>query len=83
MKDESILAEIPIVHTSNIKVSDLTKLNFIGSIPEAMLLNVPIHNLVVNEYQKKPASGVHPMPEDLLKAINEANKPKRGAKAKG
>lgn len=56
-------------------VSDLTKLYFIGSIPEAMLLNVPVHNLVVNEYQKKPGSGVHPMPEDLLKAINEAKNP--------
>ncbi|XP_023748406.1 uncharacterized protein LOC111896671 [Lactuca sativa] len=42
---------------------------------EAMLLNVPVHNLVVNEYQKKPGSGVHPMPEDLLKAINEAKNP--------
>lgn len=38
--------------------------------------------LIMNEYQKKPASGVRPMSEDLLKAIDEAKKTKFGAKRK-
>lgn len=80
--DDSVMAEIPILHTSNIIVSDPTKFSFIGSFPEAMLLNVPANNLIVNEYLKKAASSVHPMPEDLRKAIEEGVKLKRGGKRK-
>lgn len=82
VKDDSVLAVISILHTSNITMSDSTKFSFIRSIPEAMLLNVPADNLVVNEYRKNPASGVRPMPEDLQKAREEGTKLKRGGKQK-
>lgn len=60
-----MLAAIPIFHTSNFIESCPTKFNFFGSLPEAMLNFVHAENVVVNEYRKKPASGVRPMPDTL------------------
>ena len=77
MHEDFGLSAIPILHTLNFNVSDPTKFRFVGSIPEAMLFNVPADNVVVNEYRKKPVFGVCPMPEDLRKALEEGNKPKR------
>ncbi|CAI9259744.1 unnamed protein product [Lactuca saligna] len=69
----SVIAAIPIFHTSNFIVSDPTKFDFIGSIPEAMLLKVPTNNVLISEYRKKPASDSRPMPEDLRRALEEGN----------
>ncbi|CAI9264261.1 unnamed protein product [Lactuca saligna] len=59
--EECIIATIPIFHILNFIMSDPTKFNFIGSLPEAMLNCVPIDNELINKYQKKPASGPHPL----------------------
>lgn len=73
LKDDFVFVVILIFHTINFMVSYPTKFSFIGSISKGMVLNVPSDNLVVDDYRKKPASGVHPMPEDIQKAIDEEN----------
>lgn len=40
-------------------------------------------NVIITEYQKLPSPGPCPMPDDLRTTIEEAKKPKRGAKRKG
>ena len=47
-----------------------------------MLGKVPSDNAIVNECRKQPTSGVRPLPDELQKAIKEANKPKWGGKRK-
>lgn len=74
------MATIPILQTSSFVTFDPTKFSFVGYILEAMWLNVPTDNVIVNEYQKLPASGVRPVTEDLDKAIAEGTKAKRGGK---
>lgn len=81
--DDSVFAAIPIFHTSKFIVSDPTKFDFLVSVPEAMLLNVLTDNLLIKEYRKKPTSGPLPIPEDLRRALEERNKPKKGGKRKG
>lgn len=78
-----MLDAIPILHTSNFIVSDPTKFRFVGSIPTAMLSNVPADNIVVNKYQKKHVFGIRPVPEDLRKELEVVNKPKKEGKRKG
>lgn len=56
-------------------ISDLTKFTFFGSIPEVMLEKVPSNSVIVNRHRKKHVSGARPMPDDLQKATDEANKP--------
>lgn len=52
LTDNFVMAVIPFLHTSDFMVSDPTKFSFIDSIPEAMLLNIPADNIIVNEYRK-------------------------------
>lgn len=70
MEDSEIDA-ILILQTSTFIMSDPSKFNFVGSILEAMLVKVPSDNAIVNAYCKQPTSGVHPMTEELRKAIEE------------
>lgn len=53
--------------TPNDYVCDVRPNNFtfIGSILKEMLVKVPHDNVIVNEYQNLPSSGVRPMPDDL------------------
>lgn len=58
--------------------SDSTNFSFTGFIPEAMLVNVPTDNVIVNEYHKLPASGVRPIPKELKKGLEEGKKNPNG-----
>ncbi|CAH1422620.1 unnamed protein product [Lactuca virosa] len=55
------------MHTSNFMVSGPTKFSFIGSIPEAMLLNVLVDNRVV----KKPTDEQHEETPKIDPKVNE------------
>ena len=55
----SVIATIPIFHTSNVIVSDSSRFTFIGSIAESMLRNVPADSEVIKEYRRQPASSPH------------------------
>lgn len=79
---DSFLAAISILQTSTFMMSDPNKFNLVGSIPEAMLGKVPSDNAIVNEYHKQPSSGVFLMSHELQKAIEEAQKQRRGGKRK-
>ncbi|CAI9303759.1 unnamed protein product [Lactuca saligna] len=48
--EDSVIAVIPFLQTSSFETSDPTKFIFVGSILEAMLLNVPTDNVIMNEY---------------------------------
>lgn len=50
--EDSVIESIPIFHTSNFIISDRTKFDFIGSLLDAMLNNVPAYNLIIREYRK-------------------------------
>lgn len=82
MAENSVMAAIMFLQTSSFVTFDPTKFSFVGSIPEAMLLNDPTDNVIVNEYRKLRVFGVRPMPEDLKKAIEEGAKAKMGGKRK-
>lgn len=64
-------------------MSNPFKFAFVGSILEVMLEKLPNENEIVNKYRKKFVSSVRPMPDELRTEIEEASKPKRGAKRKG
>lgn len=76
------MVAIPIFHTSNFIVSDPTKSDFVGSIPEAMLIKVPADNVLIIEYRKKPTYGPRPLTVEMRKDTEEANKPQKGGKQK-
>ena len=77
-----IIAAIPIFHTLNFIVSDPTNFTFVGSLLEAMLNCIPIDNKLINKYRKTPASGPRPLTPQMQKALEEANKPKKGGRWK-
>lgn len=54
--EDSVLATILIFHTNNFIVSVPMKFDFVGSLLETIFNSVPTDNVVINEYQKKPAS---------------------------
>ncbi|CAI9284529.1 unnamed protein product [Lactuca saligna] len=43
-----------------------------------MINYVPTNNKLINEYQKKPASGPRPLTPEMQKPLDEANNPKKG-----
>lgn len=83
VQSDFVLPVTPILQTSNFMVSDPSKFDFISSIPESMLLNVPTENVVIDAYRKKPGSGICLMPKYFLKALKDGNKPKKGGNIKG
>lgn len=62
---DSVIVAILILHTSTLMMSNPRKFSFFGTIPEAILVKVPIDNVIVNEYRNMPTSGVSHMIEEL------------------
>lgn len=79
MKD-SMMAEIPTLHTTTFVMSDQQNFSFVGSIPEVMLSKVPMDKDLIRAYCSLPLSGIRPIHADLKQVINVGDKPKRGGK---
>ena len=82
MTEGSIIVVIPIIHTSNVILSDSSQFTFIGSIPKPMLRNVLADSEVINAYCRQPASGARLLTAAMRQVLEEADKPKKGVKQK-
>ena len=69
---------ISTIHTTGIILDDNSKFAFVGSIPEAMLRDVPTTSKILKGYRLIPALGFHPLTPEMQSIIAEANKPKKG-----
>lgn len=79
---DSLMAEIPTLQMSTFTMSDPKNFKIFGSIPNAMLEKVSLDNAIIGAYCKMPSSGVHSIPKELQKIIDEGDKPKCGGKRK-
>ena len=59
------MAAIPILYTSTFVMFDPRNFNFVGSIPEGMLVKVPSNNAIFNEYHNLASSDARPMQAEL------------------
>ncbi|XP_023769602.1 uncharacterized protein LOC111918175 [Lactuca sativa] len=78
---DSMLSSIATFHTTNIIVTHPSKFVFVGAIPESMYAFVPPSSKIIQEYKKLPSSGPRELTADMVKSIEDADKPaKRGKK---
>ena len=78
---DSLLSSIATFHTTKIIVTDPSKYLFIGSIPELMYACVSTESKIIQEYKKLPSSGPRELNSEMMRSIEEADKPaKRGKK---
>lgn len=59
------MATIPILQPTTFVTYDPRNFQFIGSIPEEILVKVPKDNVIVTKYRKLPLSGVCLILDDL------------------
>ncbi|KAL7614214.1 hypothetical protein Lser_V15G07192 [Lactuca serriola] len=70
-------------HTTKIIVSDASKFQFIGSIPESMFGDIPAERRIIRTYKEFRRSGPRELTPEMIKSIHEADKPApRGKKTK-
>ncbi|XP_052627167.1 uncharacterized protein LOC128133688 [Lactuca sativa] len=78
---DSLLSSIATFHTMKIIVTDPTKFSYIGSIPEAMLGCISASSNLLQQYRKRPSVGPRDLTPTMLRSIEEADKPARGARS--
>ncbi|KAL7586079.1 hypothetical protein Lser_V15G41333 [Lactuca serriola] len=71
----SPMSSIGTFHTTKIIVSDASKFQFIGSIPETMYGDVPADSRIIRTYKEFRRSGPRELTPEMLKSIHEADKP--------
>ncbi|CAI9282872.1 unnamed protein product [Lactuca saligna] len=72
------MSNVSSVHTTGIIVADTSKLEFVGSIPKAMLCDVPRASKVLKGYCTIPTSRFRPLTPKMQLIIAKADKPKIG-----
>lgn len=79
---DSLLSSIAMFHTTKIIVTDPTKYLFNGSVPESMYACVSKESKVIQEYKKLPSLGPRELTPEMIRSIEDADRPtKRGKKA--
>lgn len=78
----SLVAKISTLQTTTFVMSDPRNFKFVGSILEVLSKKVLQDNSITNDYCKLPTYGVHPIPVELQKIIDEGDKPMRRGKRK-
>lgn len=78
MTEGSAIARIPMFNTSNVIVSDSLRFAFTGSIPDAMLHNVPPSSEIIATYRNLPTSCPRHLTPEIQKVLEVADKPKKG-----
>ncbi|KAL7606592.1 hypothetical protein Lser_V15G17506 [Lactuca serriola] len=71
----SPMSSIGTFRTTKIIVSDASKFQFIGSIPETMYGDVPTDSRIIRTYKEFRRSGLRELSPEMLKSIHEADKP--------
>lgn len=74
---------IQIIQTTNIILVDNPKFNFTGSLPEAMLRDIPASSEILQAYHSLSLSGFCPLTDEMRKVLEEVDKPQNGGKKKG
>nr|KAJ0213192.1 hypothetical protein LSAT_V11C400185240 [Lactuca sativa] len=77
---DSLLSSIATFHTTNIIVTHPSKFHFVGSIPEAMYACVSPASKIIQEYKKLPSSGTRKQSPEMIKSLEEADKPAKRSK---
>ncbi|KAL7584446.1 hypothetical protein Lser_V15G43419 [Lactuca serriola] len=70
----SPLSSIGTFHTTKIIVSDASKFQFIGSIPESMYGDVPADSRIIQTYKEFRRSGPRELTPEMIKSIHETDK---------
>lgn len=79
---DSLMAEILMLHTTIFVMSDPRSFEFIGSILAALLEKVPLDNSIIRSCRKMSCSGVLPIHAELKNIIDEGDKLTCGGKRK-
>lgn len=78
---DSLLSAIATFHTTNIIVTHESIFQFLGSIQVSMYASVSPASKLIQDYKKCPSSGPREPIPDMIKSIEEADKPEtRGKK---
>lgn len=77
------MSNVSTLHTTGIIVTYTSKFAFVGSIPKAMLRDVPPANKVLEGYRIIPASGFHPLTPEMQSKDRSNKGCKKGEKKKG
>ncbi|KAL7582391.1 hypothetical protein Lser_V15G42272 [Lactuca serriola] len=72
---DSPLSSIGTFHTTKIIVSDASKFQFNGSIPELMFGDFPSDSHIIRTYKEFCRSGPRELTPDMIKSIHDADRP--------
>ena len=72
---DSPLSLIGSFHTKKIIVSDSSKFQFVGSIPESMYGCVPSNSRIIKTYKEFRRSGPKELTPDMIQSIHDADRP--------
>ena len=79
---DSLLSSIATFHTTKIIITDPSKYFFIGSIPKSMYAYVSPESKIILEYKKLPSSGPRELNPEMMRSIEEEDKPAKRGKSK-
>ena len=71
----SPLSSIAVFHTTKIIVTDASKFQFVGSIPESMYACVPQDSRIIKTYKEFHRSGPRELTPEMVQSIHDADKP--------
>ena len=77
---DSLLSLIATFHTTKFIVTDPSRFPFDRSIPASMYACVPVVSKLFQEYKNLPSSGPRDLTPEMIKSLEEADKPAKGAK---
>lgn len=80
---DSLFGTISTIHTTGIILAGNSKFAFVGSIPIAMLRDVPAASKILEGYQTIPTSSFCHLTPEMPSIIAEVDKPKKGGQKGG